>query len=68
MSTAALKLYGGAEKRRRGGGSVEEGEGGGEREAKDPNVKSLQMRFLAVFWLLRMADWLQVREKRERER
>jgi len=26
---------------------------------KDPKVKSLQIRFLAVFWLLRMADWLQ---------
>jgi MFS transporter, MFS domain-containing protein family, molybdate-anion transporter len=28
-------------------------------EAKPDNVKSLQARFLAVFWLLRMADWLQ---------
>lgn len=27
---------------------------------KDPNVQSLQRRFLMVFWLLRMADWLQV--------
>jgi hypothetical protein len=27
---------------------------------KDPKVQSLQLRFLAVFWLLRMADWLQV--------
>lgn len=27
---------------------------------KDPKVKSLQRRFLMVFWLLRMADWLQV--------
>ena len=26
---------------------------------KDPKVKSLQLRFLAVFWLLRTADWLQ---------
>ena len=31
-----------------------------EVQKKDPKVKSLQMRFLAVFWLLRMADWLQV--------
>jgi len=31
----------------------------GETVKKDPAVKSLQMRFLAVFWLLRMADWLQ---------
>ena len=30
-------------------------------QKKDPKVKSLQLRFLAVFWLLRMADWLQVR-------
>ena len=29
-------------------------------EKKDPKVKSLQLRFLTVFWLLRMADWLQV--------
>ena len=27
---------------------------------KDPKVKALQTRFLMVFWLLRMADWLQV--------
>ena len=26
---------------------------------KDPSVISLQRRFLAVFWLLRCADWLQ---------
>jgi len=31
-----------------------------EKVVKDPKVKSLQMRFLMVFWLLRMADWLQV--------
>jgi len=30
-----------------------------EKVVKDPKVKSLQMRFLMVFWLLRMADWLQ---------
>ena len=29
-------------------------------QKKDPKVRSLQVRFLAVFWLLRMADWLQV--------
>lgn len=33
-------------------------------QAKDPKVKSLQIRFLAVFWLLRMADWLQVRNNK----
>jgi hypothetical protein len=27
--------------------------------SKPAEVKSLQFRFLAVFWLLRMADWLQ---------
>ena len=26
---------------------------------KKKNVKSLQLRFLVVFWLMRMADWLQ---------
>jgi hypothetical protein len=31
------------------------------KQQKDPKVKSLQLRFLMVFWLLRMADWLQVR-------
>jgi hypothetical protein len=28
-------------------------------ETKSPEVKSLQVRFLIVFWLMRMADWLQ---------
>lgn len=31
----------------------------GEVDAKPAAVKSLQIRFLTVFWLLRMADWLQ---------
>jgi hypothetical protein len=31
-----------------------------QKRQKDPKVKSLQLRFLMVFWLLRMADWLQV--------
>jgi len=35
-------------------------EGGGQAaDAKPAPVKSLQYRFLAVFWLLRCADWLQ---------
>ncbi|KAL7549039.1 hypothetical protein ACHAWF_012301 [Thalassiosira exigua] len=51
-STAALKVYGKVED---GGGK--DGEGG--QTKKDPKVKSLQLRFLAVFWMLRMADWLQ---------
>jgi hypothetical protein len=28
-------------------------------DAAGPKVRSLQIRFLLVFWLLRMADWLQ---------
>ena len=43
-STAALKLR---------GDGVSSGK-------SDPSVKSLRRRFLAVFWTLRMADWLQV--------
>lgn len=31
----------------------------GSDDTKPSNVKSLQARFLVVFWLLRMADWLQ---------
>lgn len=49
-STAVLKLSNKADK---------DGEGG-EVVKKDPKVASLQRRFLMVFWLLRMADWLQV--------
>jgi len=30
-----------------------------EASLKPPSVKSLQIRFLSVFWLLRCADWLQ---------
>ena len=29
------------------------------KASKPANVRSLQVRFLSVFWLLRMADWLQ---------
>ena len=35
------------------------GDDSSSEEVKPANVKSLQKRFLAVFWLLRMADWLQ---------
>ena len=72
-SAAALWMYGGVvvERRKDGGGG---GGGGGDDDAeikrleKDTRrgVVSLRRRFLAIFWLLRMADWLQVREKRER--
>lgn len=30
-----------------------------EKDVKPAHIKSLQIRFLAVFWLLRCADWLQ---------
>ena len=36
-----------------GGGASKEG------NAKPKSVQSLQVRFLVVFWLMRMADWLQ---------
>ena len=51
-ATAVLKIY----------NKVDANSNGEKKEIqkKDPKVKSLQMRFLAVFWLLRMADWLQV--------
>lgn len=51
-ATAVLKIY----------NKVDSNSDGEKKEVqkKDPKVKSLQMRFLAVFWLLRMADWLQV--------
>jgi hypothetical protein len=32
---------------------------GSSKDAKPEAMKSLQLRFLGVFWLLRMADWLQ---------
>jgi len=49
-STAVLKI-----------GNRESGEGGADGAAvtKNPKVKELQIKFLSVFWLLRMADWLQ---------
>ena len=56
MSTAVLKLY-----NRMLLLNEDEGRGDGDNTTKkDPKVKSLQLRFLTVFWLLRMADWLQV--------
>lgn len=50
-STAVLKISNKADK---------DGGGGDAVVKKDPKVASLQRRFLMVFWLLRMADWLQV--------
>jgi hypothetical protein len=52
-ATAVLKIYNKVDANSDGGDKKEV-------QKKDPKVKSLQMRFLAVFWLLRMADWLQV--------
>jgi len=34
-------------------------EGGGNTFSSDAGMRSLQKRFLAVFWLFRLADWLQ---------
>mmetsp|Transcript_9603 Transcript_9603/g.21649 ORF Transcript_9603/g.21649 Transcript_9603/m.21649 type:complete len:628 (-) Transcript_9603:277-2160(-) len=51
-STAVLKLSNKVN-------SSGDGKENGEVVKKDPKVKSLQLRFLTVFWLLRMADWLQ---------
>ena len=67
-SAAALWMYGRVVEGRRSG---YDGGGGDDdvdikRSGKDPRVASLRRRFLAIFWLLRMADWLQVREKSER--
>lgn len=55
-STAVLKLSNKATN------SDKDGSGGDGSTVvkKDPKVTSLQRRFLMVFWLLRMADWLQV--------
>lgn len=39
--------------------SSEVSKGGTKEQAKPASVKSLQIRFLIVFWLLRCADWLQ---------
>ena len=52
-STAVLKISNKASADKDGGG-------GDAVVKKDPKVASLQRRFLMVFWLLRMADWLQV--------
>ena len=53
-ATAVLKIYNKVDATTSDDGEKKE------VQKKDPKVKSLQMRFLAVFWLLRMADWLQV--------
>jgi hypothetical protein len=63
-SAAALRLWDGV-----GGGVGEDDvEKIDERGGKDPRVKSLQRRYLTVFLLLRMADWLQVRETKRESR
>eukprot|EP00978_Attheya_sp_CCMP212_P033872 scaffold138951_cov55-Attheya_sp.AAC.4 len=58
VATALLKVL----PRVVGSGSSVEGGSSVEASSKTPKsaaVKSLQRRFLAVFWLLRCADWLQ---------
>ncbi|CAM9982722.1 unnamed protein product [Heterosigma akashiwo] len=39
--------------------AVKQGSGSSSSEEKPKSVISLQARFLAVFWLVRMSDWLQ---------
>mmetsp|Transcript_5078 Transcript_5078/g.5204 ORF Transcript_5078/g.5204 Transcript_5078/m.5204 type:complete len:540 (-) Transcript_5078:70-1689(-) len=52
LSLAALALFGKVVTRSKSSGSSEE-------SAKPEGVKLLQAKFLVVFWLMRMADWLQ---------
>ena len=54
-ATAFLKLYNKVD-----ANNSSKDEENKQLEKKDPKVKALQLRFLMVFWLLRMADWLQV--------
>ena len=66
-SAAVLWVCGGIERRKGGDGGGGDNDVEIKRLEKDPRVASLQRRFLAIFWLLRMADWLQVREREERK-
>jgi hypothetical protein len=52
LSLAALALFGKVVTRSKSSGSSED-------SAKPEGVKLLQAKFLVVFWLMRMADWLQ---------
>ena len=52
LTTAVIKVG-----QRLGSSSKSSGEGG--TSEKSASVKSLQARFLSVFWLLRCSDWLQ---------
>ena len=59
-SVVALKSQGIASMlRSAAGGKLHGAETSAGAETKPAGVKSLQLRFLFVFWLLRMADWLQ---------
>ena len=42
-----------------GGSNEENGDGADKKEEKPKEIKTLQMKFLSVFWLLRLSDWLQ---------
>lgn len=52
LSLAALALFGKVATRSKNSDNSEE-------SAKPEGVKTLQAKFLVVFWLMRMADWLQ---------
>lgn len=41
------------------GDSKEDDESADKKEEKPKEIKTLQMKFLSVFWLLRLSDWLQ---------
>ena len=42
-----------------GDSKEESGDGADKKEEKPKEIKTLQMKFLSVFWLLRLSDWLQ---------
>ena len=42
-----------------GDSNEENGDGADKKEEKPKEIKTLQMKFLSVFWLLRLSDWLQ---------
>lgn len=58
LVVAALK-FGPLAESSSSGEDAASGDGKVEEKKKPAAVKSLQLRFLAVFWLLRCADWLQ---------
>ena len=57
LATAIIRIFGNLNSRRNA--SVDKSSSTTTTSTKPASVKSLQIRFLAVFWLLRCADWLQ---------